>query len=152
MSKRALQIQQLTKKMEAFTEPASVSMPPTGWVKAIRIAIGMSLQQMGKKLSISKQSMLEIEKREKEGTITLKALKATAEAVDMELVYGFVPKDGTLENMIDRKARELATTIVLRTSNTMKLEDQKNSDARIKKAIDEKAATFKNELPKILWD
>ncbi|MEO5948269.1 MAG: mobile mystery protein A [Chitinophagaceae bacterium] len=152
MSKRVLQIQQLNTKMDAFAESASVSMPPTGWIKAIRIAIGMSLQQLGKKLSISKQSMLEMERREKEGTITLNALKAAAEALDMELVYGFVPKDGTLENMIDRKARELATTIVMRTSNTMKLEDQKNSDARIKKAIEEKAATFKNELPKILWD
>ena len=152
MSKRALQIQQLNTKMEAFTEMTSVSMPPTGWIKAIRVAIGMSLQQMGKKLSISKQSMLEIEKREKEGTITLNALKAAAEVLDMELVYGFVPKDGTLEKMIDRKTHELATTIVMRTSNTMKLEDQKNSDARIKKAIDEKAATFKNELPKIVWD
>lgn len=152
MSKRILQIQQLNTKMEAFAKPASVSIPPTGWIKAVRVAVGMSLQQLGKKLSISKQSMLEMEKREKEGTITLNALKAAAEALDMELVYGFVPKDGTLENMIDRKARELATTIVMRTSNTMKLEDQKNSEARIKKAIDEKADRFKNELPKIVWD
>jgi hypothetical protein len=34
----------------------------------------------------------------------------------------------------------------------MKLEDQENSDVRIKKAIEEKTITFKNELPKILWD
>ena len=138
--------------MQAFTSLANTSMPPTGWIKAVRIAIGMSLLQMGKKLSITKQSMQNMEKREKDGAITLNALKDAANALDMQLVYGFVPKDGSMENLIDRKARELATRIVLRTSNTMKLEDQENSDTRIKKAIEEKAISFKNELPKILWD
>ena len=152
MSKKSLQMQQLGTKMQAFTSLANTSMPPTGWIKAVRIAIGMSLLQMGKKLSITKQSMQNMEKREKDGAITLNALKDAANALDMQLVYGFVPKDGSMENLIDRKARELATRIVLRTSNTMKLEDQENSDTRIKKAIEEKAISFKNELPKILWD
>ena len=138
--------------MQAFTSLANTSMPPTGWIKSVRIAIGMSLLQMGKKLSITKQSMQNMEKREKDGAITLNALKDAANALDMQLVYGFVPKDGSMENLIDRKARELATRIVLRTSNTMKLEDLENSDTRIKKAIEEKAISFKIELPKILWD
>jgi len=34
----------------------------------------------------------------------------------------------------------------------MKLEDQENSENRIKKAIDERTAFLKNEMPKILWD
>ena len=152
MSKKSLQIQQLNTKMQAFTSLSNASMPHTGWVKAVRLAIGMSLLQMGKKLSITKQSMQDIEKREKEGSITLKALRDAANVLDMQLVYGFVPKDGSMEKLIDRKARELATRIVLRTSNTMKLEDQGNSDTRIKKAIEEKAMSFKNEIPKILWD
>jgi len=70
----------------------------------------------------------------------------------MQLVYGFVPKDGSLEALIERKAEEKATQIVLHTSNTMRLEDQENSAERIKKAIEEKKNLFKNELPKILWD
>jgi hypothetical protein len=70
----------------------------------------------------------------------------------MELVYGFVPKDGSLDALIDRKAKELATQIVMRTSNTMKLEDQANSARRITKAIEERAVAIKNDMPKILWD
>ena len=70
----------------------------------------------------------------------------------MHLVYGLVPKDGSIEKLIDRKAKELATRIVLRTSNTMKLEDQENTQQRLKKAIEERTAVTKNELPKILWD
>jgi len=70
----------------------------------------------------------------------------------MELVYGFVPNDGTLEALIEKRARELATKIVLRTSNTMRLENQGNSDKRIELAINERTEEIKNEMPKILWD
>jgi len=79
-------------------------------------------------------------------------LKNVAEALDMQLVYGFVPKDGSLEALIERKVRELATQIVMRTSNTMKLEDQENSKERLGKAIEERAAALKNEMPRSLWD
>jgi predicted DNA-binding mobile mystery protein A len=112
----------------------------------------MSLQQLGKKISITKQSIMDIERREVDGTITLKTLREVANGLEMELVYGFIPKDGTLDALIDRKAKELATQIVLRTSNTMKLEDQGNSQKRIQKAIEERAASIKSEMPKFLWD
>jgi len=48
-----------------------VATPPTGWIKAIRTAIGMSMQQLGNKLNISKQAILDIEKREKDGLFTI---------------------------------------------------------------------------------
>ena len=70
----------------------------------------------------------------------------------LQLVYGFVPKDGSLDALIERKAKELARQIVLRTSNTMKVEDQENSKARIEKAIEERATEIKNEMPKTLRD
>ncbi|MBK6378275.1 MAG: mobile mystery protein A [Chitinophagaceae bacterium] len=152
MSKRSLQIQQLNSKMLAFASLQKVAPPPTGWIKAIRNAIGMSMLQLGKRLSITKQSVQDIERREKDGSISIKALREAARALDMQLIYGFVPNDGSLEALIDRKAKELATQIVQRTSNSMKLEDQENSKQRIEKAIEERATIIKNEMPKTLWD
>lgn len=147
-----MEIQQLNRKMLAFASLQKVAAPPTGWIKATRTAIDMSLQQLGNRLSITKQNVMDTERREKEGSITLRALRQTARALGMQLIYGFVPHDGSLEALIDRRATELATHIVLRTSNTMKLEDQENTKQRIEKAIQERAATIKNEMPKILWD
>ena len=72
--------------------------------------------------------------------------------MDMQLVYGFVPNDGSLDALIDRKAKELAKQIVMRTSNSMKLEDQQNSAERLEQAIQERTIAIKNEMPKILWD
>jgi len=40
----------------------------------------------------------------------------------------------------------------MRTANTMQLEHQVNSKKRIEKAIKERTAEIKNEMPKILWD
>ncbi len=152
MGKKSLQLQQLNNKMLAYASLQKVAPPPTGWLKAVRTALGMSLQQLSKRLSITKQSMQEIEQREKDGSITIKSLREAAKALDMQLVYGFVPLDGSLEELINRKARELAMQIVLRTSNSMKLEDQENSKQRIEKAIEERAAVIKNEMPKALWE
>lgn len=152
MNKKNLLKQQLNSKMATYATLKHTAIPPTGWIKAIRSALGMSMQQLGNKLSITRQSVQEIEQREQEGAITIKSLKEVASAMDMQLVYGFVPNDGSLEALIDRKAIELAKQIVMRTSNTMKLEGQQNSAQRIEQAIAERATAIKNEMPKILWD
>lgn len=152
MNKKKLQIAQLESRIKRFSHAREIPNPPTGWIRAIRLALGMTLQQLANKLSITKQSAQEIEMREKEGSITLRSLRETARALDMELVYGFVPKDGSLENHIDKKARSLAEKIVSRTSNSMKLEDQENTNQRLTKAIEERTIIIKQELPKALWD
>ncbi|WP_420316272.1 mobile mystery protein A [Ekhidna sp.] len=152
MKKNKLQIEQLESKIKLLEPITSIAIPPTGWIKAIRSALGISLQQFANKLSISRQSASEIELREKDGSITIKSLKEAARALDMQLVYGLVPSDGSLDALIERKAMELAKKIVTRTSTTMKLEDQANSPERINKAIRERAQSLKLEMPKILWD
>mgnify|MGYP001443651492 CR=1 FL=1 len=152
MKGKSLQLQQLNNKMAVFATLKQIAVPPTGWIKAIRMSLGMSMQQLGNKLSISKQGVLDIERREKEGAITIKSLREIAKALDMQLVYGFVPNDGSLEALIEKRANQLAKEIVLRTSNTMHLEDQGNSKNRIEKAIEERAEKIKTEMPKILWD
>jgi predicted DNA-binding mobile mystery protein A len=152
MDKRKIQIEQLEPKLQLFKEAGALPAPPTGWVRSIRSALGMTLEQLAKRMNSSKQSISELEKREKEGTITLKLLRETAHALEMDLVYGFVPKAGSLEQLIDEKAYELTKKIVLRTSHTMKLEDQENSETRIKKAFQERLQKIKLDLPKALWD
>ncbi len=152
MKKKHLQVQQLDNKFRLLGGLTKITVPPSGWLKAIREALGISLDQLGRKLSITKQSVTEIEERERNGTITLKSLREAADALDMQLFYALIPKDGSLNDLIERKAKELAKQIVMRTSNTMKLEDQENSQQRIEKAIEERTTAIKNEMPRTLWD
>jgi predicted DNA-binding mobile mystery protein A len=146
-----LLIRQLDKKLSAF-RPMETTMPETGWLRLIRKTLNMSLQQLSTRMSITPQSVRSIETREKEGTITLNALKEAASALNMRLVYGFVPNDRSLEKIVEEKARERAQEIVMRTSTTMKLEDQENSQERIKQAIEDLADELQREIPKSLWD
>jgi predicted DNA-binding mobile mystery protein A len=152
MSTKSLLKQQLNNKMLSFASLKQVAIPPTGWIKTIRSALGMTLQQLGNRLNISKQGVLDIENREKEGAITIKALREVAKAMDMQLVYGFVPNDGSLDALIERRAREVAIQIVQRTAHTMQLEEQANSAQILEAAIQEKAEEIKWEVPKFLWD
>jgi len=152
MNKNRLQIEQLEAKIKVYAPITKVAIPPTGWIKAVRLALGMSLQQLANRIFITKQSVQEMEQREKDGSISLKSLREAARALDMELVYGFVPKDGSLDALIERKASEFATKIVSRTSNTMMLADQQNSEMSLKKSIEERIIMLKLQIPKVLWD
>jgi len=152
MKKKKLQIEQLSHKLKSYDAADKVVRPSIGWVKTIRTSIGMSLEQLGEKLGFTKQSAQNLEKREGDGSITIKALEDAARALEMKLVYGLVPIDGSLEKMIEKKARNLATEIVMRTSGNMKLEDQENSPERIRKAIEERTKEIMEEMPKKLWD
>lgn len=123
-----------------------------GWVATIRTALNMSLRQLGGRMGMSAQGIRDLEKREAEGTITLNSLKEASQALNMKLVYALIPMEESLEEMVEKRAREIALKIVKRTSITMALEDQANSDERLKQAIDEMTQDLKREMPKKLWD
>jgi len=152
MKKRNIIRDQLDNKIIKFSKLQEVIVPPEGWIYSIRQGINMSLRQLGQRMSITPQSVKEIEVREKNGTISIKVLKQVANALDMRFVYGFIPSEKTLEGMIEKRAKELAKSIVERTSIQMGLEDQKNTSERIEKSIQEKASEIKQEMPRILWD
>jgi predicted DNA-binding mobile mystery protein A len=151
-NKQLLLIQQTDKKTQVFKELKSVTIPSKGWINNFRTALKMSLRQLGNRLQISPQSVKEIEEREANGTITIKSMRDVANALDMQLVYGFISKHDSLEQMIEKRAKELAKEIVMRTHNTMTLEAQENSAERIEQAIAQKSAEIKYEMPKYLWD
>jgi predicted DNA-binding mobile mystery protein A len=152
MNKQKLILEQVDRKILKLKKIEDLTIPSTGWVYTIRQALGMSLRHLGKRMGITAQSVREIEEREKNETISLKVLRQFGQSLDLKLVYGFVPKNESLEAIIDKRAEELAKEIVMRTSISMKLEDQEINPKRLQKAIKEKAIEIKNEMPKYLWD
>ena len=106
----------------------------------------------GSKLNITRQGVKKIEESEANGAITIKAMREVANAMDMEFVYALVPKDGSIDELIHEKAKQLAKKIVLRTNQNMKLEDQGIGDEKIDKTIKDLADEIKREVRKSLWD
>ena len=150
--KQQLLVEQADKKLAVFKPLDIILIPPKGWIYTIRIALKMSMRQLGNRLNISPQSVKEIEEREANGALTLKGLKEAGAALQMKLIYGFIPENLSIEEMIEKRATEIAKEIVLRTSNTMQLEDQANTRERLEKAIRNRAEEIKTKMPKYLWD
>jgi predicted DNA-binding mobile mystery protein A len=145
-----LQIEQLDEKLASYANFPDA--PAKGWIHGIRTALKMSFRQFGTRLGITAQSAQEIEEREKNGNISLKNLREAASALDMRLIYGFVPQDGSVEMMLEKQALAVARKIVMRTDNTMRLENQRLSKERVENAIRELADEIKREMPRYLWD
>ena len=151
-NKQKLLIEQLDHKLEPFSSATTVLIPERGWIHTIRTTLNMTMAQLGTTLNITRQGVKRIEDSEASGTITLNSLKDVAIAMDLKLVYALVPKDGTIDHLIQLKAEKLAKKIVLRTNQHMKLDDQGIGDEKIAETIKELAYEIKREMKKSLWD
>jgi predicted DNA-binding mobile mystery protein A len=149
---KKLLIEQLDKKLEIFSVLKKADMPPRGWINTIRTAMNMSLVQLAKRLKKTSVSVKEIEEREQNKTITLNKLMEVAEKLDLQFVYALLPKESSIERIIEKRALQVAREIVMRTSHSMKLEDQENNEERLQRAIKDRAEQIKQEMPKYLWD
>ena len=57
LGNKSLQFQQFNSWMQRFATLKEVAMPPTGWIKAIRTDIGMSMQQLGNKSKVTQHGV-----------------------------------------------------------------------------------------------
>lgn len=97
--------------------------PPQGWVKAIREALGMSARNLADRVGVKRQRIEAIEKAEKTGATTLKTMREVAEAMDCVLVYAIVPRT-SLDEIVRDQAGKKADAELSRLHHTMRLENQ----------------------------
>lgn len=124
--------------------------PHKGWLRSIREALGMSGKQLGERMEVSQPRVVQLEKDELSGAVTLKTMRQAAEAMDCMFVYAVVPRT-TLEEVIRRQARIVAERRFSRTSHTMLLEDQIVSDNERQKMLEDKIEDLIRELPSDFW-
>ena len=125
--------------------------PKSGWVKEIRQALGMTMQDLGARLGVIKQRIERIEKDEISGKLTLLTLHETAEALNCELVYFFVPKGEGLQKSLEEQARRAARDIVRSTEHTMQLEAQDTSRQSQQQLLENIAQELLNKEDRRIW-
>ena len=135
-SKRKTARQRLDERLSAFKPESRFAVPPKGWIRAIRDALGMSASQLGTRLGVKPQSVADLEKSEALGTIQLKTLRKAAEALDCTLVYALVP-NSSIEDTVQTRARSIARKELARIGHSMDLEAQGLSKADREAQIDE---------------
>ena len=132
MSKKQAQLarKNLDKKLAPLRTERLVT-PPRGWTKAIREALGMTTRQLAERMGVSPSRVTAIEKAEPTGAVTLKTLRETAEALDCQFVYAFVPTKPLDDILYDQAARKVRNELA-HLNHTMRLENQALTPADLK--------------------
>lgn len=100
-----------------------LAIPNGGWIKAIREALGMTMRQMGQRMGVVPSRISQIEKAEPTGSITIKAMREAAAAMECTFVYAVVP-NRSLDEVLRKRAAKMAKRKLARHNQTMALENQ----------------------------
>jgi len=140
---QTLRRKQFDRSSDAMRNVQTLVRPAKGWIRAVREAAGISASELARKIGTSRQLPLQLEKAEAEDRITLKSLRTIAEALDCELVYALVPKAGSMQALVENRARAEAREALLRVEHSMAIEDQ--AAGSIDDAIEEEARRILDE-------
>lgn len=123
----ALQRRQLDARLAALPEFPD---PADGWIRTIRNALGMTAAQLGKRMGLSSQGVLDTERRENDASLTIGKLRAAANALGCEVRIALVPRP-SLEEVVRRQAELKAGGERNRLVHTMRLEAQEEGVAQV---------------------
>ncbi len=113
-------------------------MPPRGWIRAVRDALGMSTSELGRRMGLTQSRVSQIERAEEFGSIRLATLDRAARALNCQVRYVFVPNE-PLESMVRHQARLRAEAEVAVVTHTMALEGQAPEPDVIRAQVEELA-------------
>lgn len=83
------------------------SVPPGGWIRAVRDALGMSTMELGARLNVTRDRVSQFERAEVRRSIPLSTLDRVAAAMRCRVHYVLVP-DAPLEQLVQQQALERA--------------------------------------------
>jgi predicted DNA-binding mobile mystery protein A len=146
-----LRIRQLDEALAPFAPLRHSSPPATGWAKAIREALGISVRQMSRRTGLSRTSITSAEKGEARGTVQFDTLRGLADALECDLVYALVPRT-SLAQTLEAQARRKAAALVGRVADSMKLEAQGVEDDATERQVRDLVATILRDRRRDFWD
>ena len=124
--------------------------PPSGWIKAIREALGMPAAHVAKQLGLVPSTVLRLETSEADDTITLSSLRRVAEALGCELQYALVPKQ-TIAQTMEAQANKIARERMATVAHSMALEAQASSNDAVNTQVQEIAESLLRGSRRELW-
>ena len=124
--------------------------PPEGWLRTVRKALGMSGAQLAKRMNVTRARIAQAESAELDGGITLKSMRATAEAMGCRFVYAIVPPH-SVHDLITAQARKKAENLVDTASKHMALESQVLPNEKIAQEVERLTHDIAQEMRPDFW-
>ncbi len=145
-----LKLRQLDVALNRWRSADLPSRPPSGWIKAIRQALGMTATHLAKRLGVTTSTVTRLETSEADDTISLATLRRAAAAMDCELHYALVPRQ-TLAGTLEARASNLARRRMAAISHTMALEAQSTSPETVEVQTRALAESLLKGSRRTLW-
>jgi len=99
----------LDESLGTFRESMRSLKPSAGWVRTIRESLGMSAEQLARRIGVSRATIVTLERSEARGRITLASLEKLSRGLGCRVVYALVPEMGaSLADMKRARARKVA--------------------------------------------
>lgn len=94
----------------------------------------MTTRQLASAVGVTQAAVVDAERTEAKGDITLATLRRYAAALDCELVYALVPKR-SLKEVVEERADRIARDQVSRVRHSMALEEQSTAKGQAQRQI-----------------
>ena len=154
-NKKNLQNQRtiLERKIKPWLEVRGDRVPPSGWLKAIRGALGINTRQLAAHLGMEHAAILQFEKKEAAGKVSFESIQKVARAMRCRFVYAIVPEEPftSLDSLLYDQALQAARATVKRVDHTMRLEQQGVSPDQSNDHAREIAQQLKASMDPTLW-
>ena len=144
----ALSRAHIDERLKDLAPAARYTPPVKGWIRAIREALGMTAEQLARRLGVKQPSVIQMEQSEAKGSIELATLRRVADALDCTLIYAFVPKK-PLEETVRARARNFIRRRRAPVEHSMLLEDQKVQGTSEEARLDE---VLRETSPSRFWE
>ena len=147
-----LSVHQLDDQIRQYVNGQRFDRIPQGWIRSSRTAIGMTLKQLATRLGFSVPAAKNFEMREVDEAITLASLRKIANAMEMDLVYYFKPKQESLDDLLQFRAELKAKELMERSNQAMLLENQEADNKNKSREYDRLISEIRNQKLSSLWD
>lgn len=127
-----------------------VSPPVGGWIRAIRESLGMTLESFGQRLGVTRATAHQIERAEVNESVTIKRLRAAADALGCDLSIQLLPRQ-SLNSTVRERAYEIAKADIDYVNHSMMLEGQAIYDQERHEMIEELAQEIVDRNERRLW-
>jgi len=95
--------------LRSFKESMHSHKPASGWARSIRESLGMSAEQLARRLGVSRATIVTLERSEARGRITLASLEKLSRGLGCRVVYALVPEMGaSVADLKRARARKVA--------------------------------------------
>jgi predicted DNA-binding mobile mystery protein A len=135
----------------AAAKARDIGLPPEGWLRTTRKALGMSAAQLARRLGVTRAHVSKTEKGELSSSVTLQTLQGMAEGLGCRLVYAIVPEHD-VEEVLAVRAMEKAKRLVEETQKHMALEEQALSEQQRQFEIERLQQEILKDLPTDFWN